>query len=542
MTKLSTGDFDVAIIGYGPVGQCAAALLGRAGHRVVVLERHPNLYEGPRATHIDQEVLRLLDAVGARESFDDYTPLYCVHVINGQGQPLAEAPSPFDDSIAYGTDYQSWQPNLEAALDGAVADCPSVELRRGFEVVDLRDLGGRVEIQAERQEIGDDGRRRGTGEIVRLTATYAIAADGANSRVREILGIERHDFGFEGTWANCDVASNVDFSQHPVTIGEGTFALGNHDLWMVMDPERDIAALPMGKSRRRFGWALLPDEDRAHFESEQLRWEVLGRWGLTANDVEVLSQTFYAFEARLAKKFRQGNVFLAGDAAHTMPPHMGMGMRTGIRDARNLSWKLDLVLRGLAPDAFLNSYEDERLPHSRIWIETSKAIGDTTFVVDTDEAAARDEAYRSGRQAPPAGNQFPLETGLKPHDPDQAALSGKMSPQGFVEREGVQAHLDALLPTLGFRIISVAGDPREFLGAAALAFLHSVDTSFVTLTSDSVVGEDEVIDVGGVYSDFMKENGIQVLVLRPDLYIFGAAARTDQVGTLVAALRKHIES
>ena len=101
----------------------------------------------------------------------------------------------------------------------------------------------------------------------------------------------------------------------------------------------------------------------------------MGKYGIGPEDIEPIRQIVYTFEARIAERWRDGRVFLIGDAAHTMPPHIGQGLCSGMQDAGNLAWKLDLVLRGVTEDSLLDTYEVERRPHVTSWIEVSLAVG-----------------------------------------------------------------------------------------------------------------------------------------------------------------------
>ena len=109
-----------------------------------------------------------------------------------------------------------------------------------------------------------------------------------------------------------------------------------------------------------------------------------------------------------AESWRKGRLLLAGDSAHLMPPFYGQGMCSGLRDAKNLGWKLDLVLGGKAEEVFLDTYTMERKPHVKNIIDSSIYLGKIICITDPEEAAARDEAFLTGNAPPfPA---FPILT------------------------------------------------------------------------------------------------------------------------------------
>lgn len=113
----------------------------------------------------------------------------------------------------------------------------------------------------------------------------------------------------------------------------------------------------------------------------------------------------YKFRSLIARNWHSGRVVLAGDAAHQMPPFMGQGMCSGIRDAWNLAWRFDLILKGISSDRLLESYTPERRPQVRAVIDASIAMGQVVCISDKEEAARRDEAYLAG--AVPALAPFP---------------------------------------------------------------------------------------------------------------------------------------
>ena len=132
-------------------------------------------------------------------------------------------------------------------------------------------------------------------------------------------------------------------------------------------------------------------------------WALLGdTYDVGPDDVAILRKLVYTFESRVAQQWRVGRVLLAGDAAHTMPPYLGQGACSGMRDALNLAWKLDLVLRERASERLLDTYELERRPHATALVHGSIALGRIANTRDPQEAAARDAAFLAGKVPPPA--------------------------------------------------------------------------------------------------------------------------------------------
>jgi 3-(3-hydroxy-phenyl)propionate hydroxylase len=172
------------------------------------------------------------------------------------------------------------------------------------------------------------------------------------------------DLEFEQRWLVIDVATGVELDQWE----------GVHQ---VCDPERAATYMRIGETRHRWEFRLLPGETAADFESIEALRPLIGPWvaGISCEELELVRVAEYTFRALIADRWRDGNVFLLGDAAHLTPPFIGQGLCAGLRDSMNLSWKLAGVLAGDLPESVLDTYEQERKPHARSMIKLAKLIG-----------------------------------------------------------------------------------------------------------------------------------------------------------------------
>ncbi len=504
---------DVIQVGLGPVGLTAAAVIGQSGHTITAIERHESLYALPRAGHIDHEIVRILQSVDAEGPVlaDSYPTLGYVWV-NSAGETLLEFDWGAKGVSGYNSDYMQYQPVLEDSLSDRASRDANVTLLRGWEAIGLEQHEDHVEVTIRRTEVHPGSPRPViTDEERVLKGRYLIGADGAGSSVRQWLGIDRDDLGFNERWLDVDARKKHELSF-------------DFDCGQICDPLRPRCVLPLGKRHRRWEWSLLPGETTEEFQRPEKAWELLADFGVGPDDVEIVRQLVYTFEARTAVRWRQGRAFLIGDAAHTMPPFMGQGMCSGMRDAKNLAWKLDLVLRGLASERLLDSYAEELRPYALDWTIISLEAGKVPCITDVKAAAERDELFRSGFQ-PPMPDFPQVRHGVIARDEEgrPAGLAGELGPQARVERDGRVDMFDRAFQAGGrWQVISVAGDPRKALNAEQIAAFDALGTVFAHITPGSAEGGDAV-DVDGTYQEYFDERGIEVLITRPDFYIFGAA-------------------
>ena len=509
--------YDVVQIGYGPVSQVLALMLGRQGHRVAVAERWLEPYALPRAVCVDHEAARILHAIGVGEGLSrvsqpaplyqwfnaDWEELLCIDWSAG-----AVSGGPAVNFVH--------QPSLEAEFRAKVGEQPSVELNLGWELAGFTDRGGHVEVELRELE---GGRTR------TLRTRYLIGVDGANSLVRETLGIGREDRGFQADWLVVDMKLNPGVT------------LDIPDCGQYCNPERPTTMVPGGvqdgRICRRWEFMRLPNETREALQDEAHVWRLLGQW-VRPDQAELVRHTIYTFRSLIADNWRAGRVLLAGDAAHTMPPFMGQGMCAGIRDAWNLSWRLDAVLRGWSGDALLDSYTAERKPHVAAVTDAAIYLGRIICIADPAEAAERDRAFKDGtaEQPPP----FPhLTAGLlaKGADGEPAPMAGLLSPHGSVSWRGREGRWDDIVG-LGFCVVVRDADPAGLLRPDQLRALADIGAHVVGIAG--APSGDLVVDMEGKYAAFLDAHGAAGMVTRPDFYVFGGVSEACGLAGLVDAL------
>jgi len=421
---------DVLIVGLGPVGQLLANLLGSAGVSVVAIDESETIHELPRAAVIDDEVLRIFQAVGLDEAVLAGSRVQrSVTYVTDDGVPI-DILRPVEGHFSHPPLVSIHQPTLERALSAGLERFDSVEVRRGLRLDTVSQAGDRVTAWVRSPE---------GGPAERLEARWLVACDGGRSPVRSRIGVGFEGSTFEQRWLVLDVLRDLPVPgvEHPHFIG---------------DPRCPTVSLPMGPGRHRWEFMLHPGADEGPFLDPDFQRQLLRPW-LGEGPAEIERAVIYTFHSRAAERWRRGRILLAGDAAHLMPPFIGQGFSSGARDAGNLSWKLEAVLKG-APEALLDSYEAERRPHTKQMQDLAVRWGKVLQTTRGRIARVRDRLLpaldRAGVVAWSRENVKPV-----PEYPEGAFASrpgrvpmrrsiGSLFPQPEIETAGRRMRLDEL--------------------------------------------------------------------------------------------------
>lgn len=497
------------IIGYGPVGQMASALLGQAGHKVGAFERHAQMYGLSRAGHIDDEIMRMLDRVGAGEEFREDAVEWELYDMRNKafgGDLLMSLDWSVIGPHGYRSHWIFYQNNLELALNRQVEATGNVDVHFSNELISFEQDADGVNATIRNSE---------TGEERDVRAKYLLGADGANSFVRSSLGITTTE-GMTGP--NQLVIDTLQKRPLKFEFDNGQFA----------DPEAPGCLFQLGKTHRRWEFTLREDENPADYTIDTV-WERLKPW-VGPDDVEVLRFPIYRFRESMTDEWRRERIFLLGDSAHILWPFAGEGMCNGLRDAAALAWRLDLVLSGAADESVLDTYEADRKPNMQGWTDYSREIGLPCIVMDKDAAAGRDGFLFAVQQDPsimPAPTVPPGPTAFsRAGDP----AAGLTAVQGQVTSAGVTGLLDSIAGR-GFNLITM--DP------AVAANLSDADRSVFDRVGGHVIligaaGSGAAIeDAEGTYANWFESHGRVAVLARPDYYLFGSAADVADVHALV---------
>ncbi len=509
---------DFVVVGAGPVGLLTAILLGRKGRRVVVVERWPSRYPMPRACTIDHEALRILQSAGVmRRHADLFEPSRGdtggYQIRNQHGVLLRAINWNRTAESGWANTNGFHQPDLEAALEDMARELPEVEIRRGWSATGISQDASSVTLTI-RSSNGDRPEA--------ITAQWLIGADGANSAVRDLVGIETEDAGFAADWLVIDY--------EPLGVEQWDAFVTQY-----CDPAQPATAVNSGPGRRRFEFMRRPDTTAEVLGRADTAWRLMAPWGVTPENARLERHAVYTFRGQWARDWRRGRVLIAGDAAHLMPPFLGQGMCSGLRDAAALAWRLELVEGGLADERILDSYGTERSTHVREIIDEAIAIGRVICELDPARAAERDEAMLADLEDPTAITVEPPHPrlGTPSITVDADGNAGRLSLQGRVEVEGSAGLFDDLIGG-DWEFVALGDDPFAVVPRELSDWFTRIGGTFTVVTADGPVS-----DADGAYASWFAAHDCSVVLSRPDFYIYGTGHAHDVVvllETLRAAL------
>jgi len=339
---------DVLLVGLGPVGAALANLLGQHDVKVLVIDKATEIFRAPRAIALDNEALRVLQMCGLQDGDIDTVaiPEVRMHSPHFGLYSRANTAGAIDGHPKLVTFYQ---PQLEEVLRTRLAAHHTVDIALGAELVSFEQDASGVCAKVKDAQ--------GDQHVVR--AQYIVGADGANSLVRSLLGLDFKGKTYAEDWLV------VDAKRVPQPIDHVEF---------ICDPQRPTPHMVAPGNRQRWEFKLQPGETREQMEKPETVRRLLAPWS-QGQELEIERVAVYRFHARVADTFQVGRAFLVGDAAHITPPFVGQGLVAGLRDVANLGWKLAWVTQGRARPELLQSYSRERQPHVREMIQLAQWMG-----------------------------------------------------------------------------------------------------------------------------------------------------------------------
>lgn len=342
----------VTIVGAGPVGLSMAIGLARMGIQCVVIEKHPSTTNHPKARGVNTRTMEIFKLWGLEKALRQYElPLEAHRFIwleSFQGKELARISAKARPSSASPTSTalisQDW---VEHELLVATQQYPGIHC-----LFDTTMLDFHQDVNGVRTTVCDNT----TGKQLIINSKFLIGADGAASPIRKALNIAME--GEDNLGKFCNIYCEMDLGKYVEDRPSVGFMFTRRDLMGTFILAKDGAKKWLIGVRYDGNPALSKESFTDDFCVEFVKRVV----GDDSVHVSLINKSFWTMAALVAQTYRQGRVFLAGDAAHRLPPTGGLGMNTGVQDAHNLAWKLALVLQGHAEDTLLNTYYEERAP------------------------------------------------------------------------------------------------------------------------------------------------------------------------------------
>jgi 3-(3-hydroxy-phenyl)propionate hydroxylase len=459
-----------------------------------------------------------------------------MRMVNGTGQVLA--------NVAPGAQDYGWsrrngfiQPAVDAELLAALSRFDHVDVHFSHTLLGYADDSAGVTATIELAD--------GTQKTIR--ARYLVGSDGGRSITRKSMGVT-----FEGQSSPTRFLV-IDLNNDP---------LGTPNAYLGADPVRPFVSIGLPHGVRRFEFMIFDHETDEQVADPLFVHQLLARHVPDPAGLDFIRQRVYTLHARIAGAFRKGHVLIAGDAAHLMPVWQGQGYNSGVRDATNLAWKLTAILRGLADDALLDTYDTERRDHAKSMIDVSVAMGRILSPTNKTVAGSRDK-IAAALNLVPAAKKWIAEGRYKPKPrfhvgalveavgpAANAQPVGSMFPQPRVDTRTEQNLLldDVLGPW--FSVLVWGNDPRHVFDQNSLDTLTRLGVKLISIrpstqlhwdaapTGDPREAAADVTVIGdstGRLKSWFDTHPVGFVIVRPDRYV-AAAALAQHGSTVVSSL------
>ena len=508
----------VGIIGAGPVGLTIANYLTMQGVSVAIFEQLDHLIDYPRAIGIDDEAFRTIQAIGL---IDEVLPNTFNHtqmrLVTARGRIYADIKPRIED-FGWARRNTFNQPEVDRIL------YEGLTRRQGAEIVFSRTMTSFTQDERGVEIVLKDPE----GREEKARVAYMVAADGGASSTRRMLKI-----GYEGSTApNKWVV--VDLRNDP---------LGTPHTALVSDPVRPYVSAGLPHGIRRFEFMVMSDETEEEIARPENLSRLLSKVMPHPEKIDLIRVRVYNHNQRLASRFRDRRIFLAGDAAHIMPVWQGQGYNSGMRDAFNLAWKLAMVVQGQCGEQVLDTYESERRDHAKAMIDLSVATGRIMMPPNAFLTWVRDVVTWVLNYIPPVRDYF-LQGRFKPmpmyhegilvsdpHASPRTSQVGRIFPQPRVRLEdgGVTLLDDVIGPH--FAVLAWNTNPFWGLSAEVASRWKAIGTRFIQVVPEGMLsdrrfaieGVTRVGDIGDRLRTWFALTPCGVVVVRPDRFVAAQA-------------------
>jgi len=519
-------DFDVSIVGYGPVGSTLAALLADMGLKVGVFEKNEDVYPKPRAVGFDHDAMRIFQQINCAELFrpalSDFKSTVYLGASGQIIQKILTLSPPFP--LTWEPHFNCDQPLLESLIRESNTSRSNLTVFLDHEIKVCNQSSDAVHFSCV------DGK----GLIHNFRSRYMVGCDGASSFVRKSTNSKLESFDYDQHWIVVDMKIDEEVLERlPKTNIQ------------FCEPERPSTYIVCPKNHRRWEFMALETDPKEELLSEDFIWGLLKRW-LKPSEAKIWRSASYRFHALVADEWLDERVLLCGDAAHQTPPFMGQGMCQGIRDAGNLAWKLSGVIKKEFEPNILKTYTNERRPHVIETTVLAKKLGEILTIRDPVKAAARDEGMHIQGQGKPIEmvrqNLIPpLRSGIFDFD---APGAGEVFPQPIVQIEnGLEILMDDI-EKFKFRFV-IQNNPSCH---SLIHLFKELDLPIVLLVSNFLEALEykneclkliPVIEVNGAVSRYFQNRDLLGALVRPDHYVYAGFLELDGAKGVLKSFREH---
>ena len=487
--------YDVAICGYGPVGSVCSILLAQYGLNVLVIDKNNGPCSTARAINTDGEQLRVFDKFDIADKIvKNSNQIEKVHFTNSNLEPIQSLDQPLGETImGWPNQVLFYQPELESFIREKVNSYNNIDVIESCELIDFESSSQSVNIKC----IIDNG-------ISTFNSKLLIGCDGASSFIRKSLGIELDDFGYNQKWLVCDTHLTKDINL-------------KNELIQVCNPKRPCTFLHGRRGHLRFEFRVMPDDNLKDLKDKDFIWNLLSPW-INKNNAKLERAVIYNFHACIANKWNKKNIFIAGDSAHQMPPFMGAGMGTGIRDVANLSWKINLVLKNIAKPEILKTYQKERYSHAKWTIAQTVSIGEIIEGFCAAEEGKKFIPEKKGYDV-----KFPhIPSGIFTNPDDK--ITGYPVPQPILYIDNKKIKLDKIIKS---KFVIISNIQRFKVTNKAKQIINKLKIKIIHISKN----DDPEERLKKIFDKY------DYILVRPDLYVYGGANK-ENLSNMIESLKE----
>lgn len=512
-------EYDILIAGYGMLGNLAALLLADMGMSVVVVDKKEATdILLAKSARIDDEVLLLLEQLGLIDAVKDLLyPLEGTQIVDKKERVLLEFKQTRRSQFAPLVGF--YQPDIQRILQQRAAAHKNINLFLGYQVETFEQDEAKVDVYIT---------RTGKQDFITLTANFLLVCNGQYSRISDFLKIDAKDYNYHSSVLCVD------------TVGKEPSVASKNYAQTIYDAEFPVIKIAKGNAHQRWEFQIETENIEAEQTSEKVR-DLLAE--LNPSDLEIESAFIYNFDSKILEKWQDRRVLILGDAAHVMPPYLGMGLSAGIKDVCNLAWKLNLIHKGRASLDLLGTYQKERAPDVErliklnLWIkrlfQSSKLRWIKGFIPIIPKWFLKKNLDLT----------INLKTGLV----GNSKWSGQVicSPK-VANHKGDFISFNQALGN-DFVLLGLDKNPVDALSIRSLEYLATLGTQFIQLTSQKKKFVQDgrytqnLYDKEGKLQAWMQKNKGQFLLIRPDRIVYDFCRDTAALNASVKSLGKKLK-